>query len=417
MVLVLAAIGFAACEPSPPPEPAAPPPAESAALPAGETLSDVVRETLADILKDEDPYSRARRLGALLPTLGPELVPAVVQTLESRLLDFGATEFDLLLRYWATHEPEQASVWARTKAPLEYQPVAVYAALRVWAEADPQAASAFTWMWTVQSPGLERVVPLALVRGWYARGDPPDLRQWMRGLPPGILRQRATASYIQVLMETQGSGAVQRWAETLPDGRDFDDDATYKLEVFSRATSALSALDVEAAKRWCEAHCDGPHGRDMRRLIATRWVHDDGPAALAWLLTSPPGYDRDFGLQMAFAEWGQVDREAALAWMAAHRDGESGDLEPPLRPLYENYARLLALDAPAEAIRWAERVEKEAVRNFLLIMIARGWRDLDESAAEEWLLQSPLSEEQRAQARVPLKRRFGPRSPEAQPSG
>lgn len=384
-------------------------------MPAHQTLTDVVREALTDILEDGDAYSRARRLGALLPTMGPELVPAVVQTLENRLLDFRATEFDLLMRYWATHEPEQASVWARTRAPLEYQPVAVYSALLAWAEADPQAASAFTWLWTVESPGLERIVPVALVRGWYARNDPPELRQWMRELPPGILRQRATAAYIQTLIETQGSAAVQRWAESLPDGRDFDDDATYKLEVFSRATSALTALDIESAKRWCEAHCDGPHGKDMRRLIATQWARDDGAAALAWLLSGPPGYDRDFGLQMAFAEWAHVDREAALAWMAAHTDGESGDLEPELRPLYSNYARLLAPTAPAEAIRWAERIEKEGERNFLLVVIARGWRDLDEAAAEEWLLQSPLSEEQRAQARLPTGRRIRLRPP--QPGG
>ncbi|MCH8891227.1 MAG: hypothetical protein IH827_09160, partial [Myxococcales bacterium] len=160
------AIGLAACDSAQPPNATVPSPVEPEAIPAGETLVDVVRETLADVVRDQDAYSRARRLGALLPTLGPETVPAVVETLEDRTVDLRATELELLVRYWATHQPEDASRWAVEKSPLNYRVAAVFSAVTVWAEANPQAAASVVWPWMLK-PTLESIVPIALVRGWF----------------------------------------------------------------------------------------------------------------------------------------------------------------------------------------------------------------------------------------------------------
>ena len=97
--------------------------------------------------------------------------------------------------------------------------------------------------------------------------------------------------------------------------------------------------------------------------------------------------------------WTRRDRNAALAWMAKHTTGEP---EPWLRPLYPYYARLLFRDAPADSIKWAERIENDQEREKLLIEVARGWRNRDEAAAEKWLLQSSLSEQAREKVRAPI---------------
>ena len=392
------AIGLTACDPAPPPNATVPSPVESDVIPAGETLVDVVREALADVVRDQDAYSRARRLGALLPTLGPETVPAVVETLEDGTLDLGATELELLVRYWATHQPEDASRWALEKSPSIYRSAAVLSAVTVWAEADPQAAVSVAWPW-MANPTLERIVPIALVRGWFAANDPPELAHWISGLPIGIPRQRAIAAYIRVVIQTQGAEAVKRWAESLS-----DDDATYKSAAYRKVAAALSKLDIEAGVRWCDSHCDGPYGNNMRSLIARTWVIRDGPSALAWLSSAREGYERDNAVRLTFAKWARTDREAALAWMAAQTTGEP---DPWLRPIYPVYAKLLAADAPADAIEWAKRIENDAERESVLIKVARVWRYLDEAAAELWLLQSSLSEEAREQVRAPIEE--GPR--------
>jgi hypothetical protein len=399
------AIGLTACNAEPPPNATAPSPVESEAIPAGETLVDVVRESLADMVRDQDAYSRARMLGALLPTLGPETVPAVVETLEDGTLDLGATELELLVRYWATHQPEDASRWALEKSPSIYRSAAVLSAVTVWAEVDPQAAVSVAWPW-MANPTLERIVPIALVRGWFAANDPPELAHWISGLPIGIPRQRAIAAYIRVVIQTQGTEAVKRWAESLS-----DDDATYKSAAYRKVVAALSKLDIEAGVRWCDSHCDGPYGNNMRSLIARTWVIRDGPSALAWLSSAREGYERDLAVRVTFALWARTDREAALGWMAAQTTGEpdptgepnaTGEPDPWLRAIYPVYAKLLAADAPADAIQWAKRIENDAERESVLIKVARVWRYLDEAAAELWLLQSSLSEQAREQVRAPI---------------
>jgi len=399
-IVFLGIIGLVACEAEPPSKDAVSQLAEPEAPAAGETLTDMVRESLADIYRDKDVYSRARRLGTLLPTLGPEVVPAVKQNLEDLTLDSRGTELELLLRYWATHQGEEASRWAKDESPPGYREVAVFAALSTWAEADPQAAVDVSWEWMEETPVLERIVPIAVIRGWYAKNDARELAQFIGGLSPGIPRQRTIAAYLLTVIQAQGAEAATRWAESLP-----DDDKSYKLAVFRRLVDALSRLDIEAGTRWCDAHCLGPYGDNMRSLIARTWVLRDGPSAMTWLSSAPEGYDKNLALRITFALWVRMEREAALAWMESQTTGEP---EPWLEPLYPVYARSIAGDAPADAIQWAERIEDDSARESVLIRVARVWHHLDEAAAEAWLLESSLSEEAREKVRTAVQGRPEP---------
>lgn len=387
------AIGLSACDASPPPD-AGKPSMASETIPPGETLVDVVRKSLAETVRDPDAFSRARRLGALLPTLGPELVPAVQQTLDDQRIDLTITEIDLLLRYWATHQPDAASRWAKDKSPTSYREAAIFSALSTWAQDDPQAAVSATWNW-VDDASIEGAVPAALVRGWYARNDPPEeLREFLRSRPPGFPGQRAIATYVRLMLQTQGAEAVRRWAESLP-----DDEEGFKLTVFRRTAFALAMFDKQAAMRWCDDYCDGPHGKAMRTLMARSWVVGDGPGTFAWLSSAPEGYERDIAVRGAFGVWAQLDREPAMAWMATMTTGEP---PPWLEPAYLVYARLIASEKPTEAIQWASRIENAQDREETQIVVARIWRGIDEAAAESWLLQSSLSEPARAKAREPI---------------
>jgi hypothetical protein len=390
----LGAIGLSACDATAPPDASVSGPVAPEAIPAGETLSDVVREALADVLRDDDAYSRARRLGARLPPRGPEFVPTVKQMLEDPTRDLGATEFELLLRYWATQQPEEASRWAVEKAPTFFQSAAVLSSFTLWAEADPRAAESAARQWAAKYLAVREVLPKALVRGWFA-ANPSELVQYIRDLGAGVPRQRAISAYVRLALQKQGQDAVIRWAESVP-----GDDAAFKTAVYRQVGSALPLFDLEAGARWCDAHCDGPYGKDLRHIVARRWVQSgDGAAAMAWLSSAPEGADRDFAVWRTFDAWSRVDQEAALAWMAAQTTGE---LDPWLQPALSIYARLLATDSPADAIGWAERIEEDNKRRFMLIEIAREWRQADEAANEAWLLQSSLSEEALEKVRAPV---------------
>ncbi len=392
LTATLGVIGLNACEPEAPLKASPSRPVDSEAVTDGETLAELVGRSLAEILRDPDAYSRARRLGTLLPTLGPEFVPVVKQTLEDTALDLGASELELLVRFWATQQGEDASRWAVENSPPGYRLAAVMSSIALWAETDPRAAASAVQLWADERADVRDGVQIALVRGWFA-ADPSELAQFIYELDIGYPRQLALSTYIRAAIQGQGIEAAVRWAESVP-----DDDATYKTAVYRQMASVLPLFDHQASLRWCEAHCDGPHGNNLRSILARRWVRVDGAAALAWLSSAPAGFETDLAVRGAFAVWAQVDPEAALGWAASQTTGEP-DLW--LLPIFPVYARLLAEDSPAEAIEWAERIRDDEEREIVLSDVARTWRQRDAAAAEAWLLQSPLSEEAREKARAP----------------
>jgi len=391
------AFGLIACDAEPPGKTAVSQPLAPEEVEPGETISHVVRDALAEILRDKDPLSRAKRLGTLLPTLGSESVAVVEPTVEDMQFDLEATDLELLMRYWATYEPEDASNWAKSRSNPIFRVAAIYAALKTWAEMDPQAAVDAAWQWGEENPALADVVPLALVRGWYASGGIEGLWEFIRSTGTGVGQKRTIAAYIRAMIQSEGPEAAMRWAESTP-----DDDA-YKRTIYRQLASALPYFDVESAIRWCDAHCDGPLGDGLRSRIGQNWLRREGPAALAWLSTAPESHDNDLATRMTFQEWVQLDSDTAMAWMASELASQSPGVEPArwLLPILPVYTRYLAPEAPAEAIEWAAWIKDEEDREFVRIACVRLWREEDEAAAEAWLLQSPLSEEAREKARVP----------------
>lgn len=396
----LGAVGLTACDAAKPPASPAPPApvvTEVTEVPASEAALNLVLQDLAEALHEQDAYARARKLATLLPTLGPDTVSVAKTTLEDQMLHLGAGEREMLLRYWATHQPEDAVRWAKDKSVPVFQYSSLLSALSAWAETDPETAAKVAWAWSVDSPTLESAIPIALIRGWYVHGSIPALRKFLAGLPPGVPRQRAIAAYIRIVLQREGSEPAIAWAEELD-----DDDKAFKLAVFRRVVDALSMMDTDAGVRWCEIHCAGPYGKNMRSLISRNWATHDGPAAMAWLATADEGYERDLAVRLTYGKWALVEREAAKAWMKEKTS--AGEPEPWLKSTYPIYARLIVDEAPLEAISWAERVESEHDRLPLLITLTRWWRQNDEAAAEAWLAESPLSEQDRDRARVPMAR-------------
>ena len=268
--------------------------------------------------------------------------------------------------------------------------------MQLWAAVDPEAALiASQAMRGRTGPEVIRAAQAALVRGWF-ESEHAGLEQYIRDLGRSIQRQRALFAYALAMLRKQGSAALMRWAESVPEAN-----AAYKRSAYDQVTSALGALDRDAALRWCDAHCDGPHGSGLRKRIASQWLYDEagGGPPLEWLSREPEGEDKETSLRVIFATWGIIDREAALDWMAAQTAGEPA---PWVRSIFAHYAKLLAADSPAKAIEWAERVEDDREREAALILVAHMWRQQDEAASEAWLLQSSLSEEAREKARKPV---------------
>jgi len=358
-------------------------------------------DALSEALAQPDPFETARSLGELLPRLSPAALPAVQDALGDPGRDLDPVEFDLLLRFWALHAPEDATRWTFVHAQPIYRMSATRAVVEAWAEADPAAALVgVEGALATLDKEVGQIAETALIRGWF-QSDREGVESYVEGLGIGVKRQRAILAYALALAAADGSDAVIRWAEGIP-----EDDERYKLAVYRQLVSALSLVDMPAAVRFCDAHCDGPYSKGLRNLLARNRLRsgENGGEVIEWVGRSADETEsqrqlKKRALSSAFGFWAFMDRESAVDWMRAQLAEEEADRLPWLPSLYGAYARQIAGTATEESIGWAERIEDENERERTLVRIVRYWMEQDEAAAGAWLEQSDLSDFAREQVR------------------
>jgi hypothetical protein len=209
------------------------------------------------------------------------------------------------------------------------------ALLAEWVEVDPFGALAFFRQPKADGSHLEQV-----------------MREWMR-------RDAATA--IDALI---GSGAG--WEKT---ARSLLGDIARVLPARLGAIAAAvpkpdsywdrsirDAFTVAAKKdlrgmREAVEHLEGPNRDEAMAGVAAAWGELDGPAALDWAKSQPPGAGRDEMLRNALIGWARTDPLAAL---------ERADAAPPgTRSMY------YASDAGAQILKEAARRDFDATLRWL----------------------------------------------------
>ena len=351
-------------------------------------------------LSERDPFKRIQKLSHLLPILGPEAIPGTIAALSDPSVDVGAAEMELLVRVWAKYEPAKAFSWALTRPPAGLRMAAGMSALETWAKQDPAAAlKGFAPL--MVAPSLNtKALQVAFVRGWFDSGE-PGLTDYIRNLGIGFERQRALSVFARKKIQQDGAESAMRWAESIP-----DEPKKFKLNAFRQMASELTKVDPAAGAAFCKAHCDGPFGSDMLKMIGERWAAHDGPAALEWLSHAPAGRVRDAAVRDAYRRWIYLDGDAAYAWAASIGRENT---EPWFGAVAELYSMRISWETPVEAMAWVALIVDEDRRELSYITIARRWREKDESAADAWIAGSPLSQEARERAHMPPKRTVLPR--------
>lgn len=347
--------------------------------------------SVAEALQEKDPIARVGRLAAALQALGPQAAVEAQEILAEPQFDYGVGELELLVRVWAKSDAPAATDWALRAAPEGCPLSTIVPAIEEWALQDPRAAAEAVRKATRVRGPTSTPAELALVRGWFASGE-PGVDEFIRDMGIGFERQRALSTLCSKMIERDGPESVQRWAEGIP-----DDDPRFKLAAFRQVGSELAKVDVEAAIAWCDEHCDGPYGSNVRTQIAIRYVPSDPEAAMAWLASVPPGIERDYAVRGGYGAWLRRDRDAARDWVT-----EKGIdwVEPWFVPAVGRYAMARAMVDPEAAIEWAALIPDEEKRELAYITIFKHWRYRDEAEALAWLQESPLSEEAREKALV-----------------
>jgi hypothetical protein len=358
-------------------------PGSDAAIPQG---TDAARRAIAERVRAPASVENLEQLAHLLAQLGPEAIPAIAPTILHPGETLDAPRALVLLQFWIDRDPKSAAEWTSKRSPLGYRMLALAPAVERIAETDPKLAVKFVGRGVAANPNLLK----PLVRGWVHSGQ-PGVEDWIRNLGYGFKRQKALGAFARAKIEKEGAAAAIAWLAALPESED-----GLREDAFLRLTSELTYADPAAGVAWYEEHRDGPNGKGLMMAVVDAWVAVDGPGAMRWASQQPAGKERDDAVLDGVRWWGVADIDGLKRW------GREMGVEPLagwFQPGLPIFAKLYGNEEPIEGIHWAERIADPPTRDLTLVQIAREWHASDPTAAEAWIAQSPLSEEDRERAR------------------
>ncbi|MBW2724281.1 MAG: hypothetical protein JRE71_07835 [Deltaproteobacteria bacterium] len=350
-------------------------------------------DQITEILTEHDVFTRVRKLTELLPQLGPEAVEDVKQLLELQHYNLAGAENVLLTRFWALHDPEEATTWAVYRSREGFRLSVTLIAMEAWASKDPLAAGQFVSS-LMSNPMMDTVaVEYGLISGWF-QSEVPGLETYIRALGVGNMRQRALRSLTRLTIEEYGPDAAINWAVSLP-----EDEGKFKLAAYRQLGKELGSTHPAAAVTFCAAHCSSEFGAGVRELIAQLWANRDGPAAMAWVRDTPTETPRQkmLAVKSAFRGFERTDKASLYAWMDSM--GPEG-VEPWLQPALEMLGVHVGRKDPQRGLEWAHAIVNEKDRTRTMTTIAISWRKKDPESADAWLATSPLPEVNRERVRL-----------------
>jgi hypothetical protein len=345
-------------------------------------------------LEQPDALERSYRFHGFLQTLSPDDVGEASEVIESRSPWLVQDELLNFMLAWTHFDAPAAFEWALSRSdPFREQASA--AALEAWAFHDPVAARRA--LESLDSRAVPIPLEEFLVAGWLKGGQHDGVREYIMSQQPGTARQRYT-NLLTIELMRDGSDAVVRWAEALPD----DAPGSYKKMAFQKAASILATVDPVYTSRWIEAHLRHDYAAEAPGVIGRRWLEIDPPAALTWLASLPRGDANDRALQKTLRFWLNEAPEDAEAWVRA--TSEAGGGGAAIELMIARHAE----DPPA-AIGWARRIGDPVERSRTVLRLARAWHRRDPEASKRWIEESDLSPRMRSAVLTPPSKRRGAR--------
>ena len=178
---------------------------------------------------------------------------------------------------------------------------------------------------------------------------------------------------------------------------------------------------LQAAKLAVDLVADPEMQRSLRRELVDEWAEFDPEAAAAYVATL--GEDADSSIKSALvSEWAESDPAAAAAWLSSLdvddpaiarasssviREWTRYDLaasadwlnslpaSPELDRAVISYTFRAAEEDPETAMSWAQSIEDDRRRTWMMERVASAWKNQDAETFKSFLDKSELSSEQR----------------------
>ena len=297
----------------------------------------------------------------------------------------------LAMAAWGATSARDAYAWAMANLNGPMKDEAVNALVTNWAARSPQQAA----RWFEETGSTSQTLLAAVVSGWAAK-SPADAAGWVETLPDAANREAgrlvaarewaaqrpeeavaaypnpepALASVLADIWGTSRPADAARWIDALPAGPG-------REEAAATLATVWAASDVQAAAAWSSGLADPGARAAAVEHLATTWGAIDPDKAIAWVETQPEPL-RGPGFAGAYNSWAGTDPEGLRDWIGQLPAGPQTDVAR------RSLGEVRAASDPAAAmdltLGMTPAAQADAAGRWF-----RGWRRVDDAAAQDWL--------------------------------
>jgi hypothetical protein len=289
-----------------------------------------------------------------------------------------------LLSQLAETEPLAALELATRIESLRDLERARVAVLEVWGANDPAAALAWANQALANDPARTRRSQISAIYRGYAQNNPEAaFQQALSVSGDDRLRHQLLDDVIETQIEMGG-------LESAKLAIDLVSDTALQSSLRRELIDEWAAFDPVAAAQYVQSLGeDAP--TDFKTALISEWAESDPVAAAAWLSALP---ENDPAIARASAliiqEWTRYDLAASAEWL------NSLPPSPELDRAVISYTFRAAEEDPETAMTWAESIEDDRRRTWMMERVAATWKEQDAETFKSYLDASELTEEQRS---------------------
>ncbi|WPJ97671.1 hypothetical protein SH580_08105 [Coraliomargarita algicola] len=288
-----------------------------------------------------------------------------------------------LLSQIAETEPMAALELATQIDSLRDYESARVSILEVWGRNDPAAAIAWAATALENEPSRSRASQLTAIYRGYALTNPEAAFQQALTMDENArLKNRLLGEVLEAQIENGGLEAAKLAVDLVSDP-DMKDRLRRDL------VSEWAEFDPSAAAEYVVSLGDEASA-DLKNALIREWAESSPAEAAAWL-DSLDADDPAIARASAsiIEEWTRYDLAASAEWL------NSLEASPELDRAVITYTFSAAAEDPASAMTWAESIDDDRRRTWMMERVAATWKEQDTESFSEYLDSSELTEEQR----------------------
>jgi hypothetical protein len=280
-------------------------------------------------------------------------------------------EMRLLMKKWATFDPESALSYANELASTESR-LAITEVMTAWSENDPDGAIAW-FQENLDEEEANRKGYLPGVISGVASRDPARANELLKSIKDRNARWQASSLLVQRYID-QSPEEAMKWAGALP-----TDDPNFRNGILGQVASAVAKRgNLQSCARWAESLEAGESRNRVVSSLITQWSTLNPAEAAKWAGSLEDAPTRIHGMTQVVNYWAFKDPESTANWLENYPRTAETD------PVVQTFVNRMTSRNPGRAATVANEIFDANQRTAAVRQVHKTWNRLNASAAEAW---------------------------------